>query len=164
MEDEVLPLGTDIRNKAKQYRPNIQILFTKEKDCEKIGDGESDGCVPGDRNFVAGAQEKFPTSPSKWLSPLQRVAPPMSWTIGGQVCPQVFDKPLVIVNKPGGGGVTGTEGVVRSKPDGYSLFLGYGSGHDLVEPHFKKLPYDTFGDLLPGLPLVDSFRLHDHSV
>jgi len=64
----------------------------------------------------------------------------------------------VIVNKPGGGGVTGTEGVVRSKPDGYSLYLGYGSGHDLVEPHFKKLPYETFVDLLPVC------RLSVHSI
>jgi tripartite-type tricarboxylate transporter receptor subunit TctC len=63
--------------------------------------------------------------------------------------PKYFDKPLVVVNKPGGGGVTGTESVVRSKPDGYTIYLGYGSGHDLVMPHFQKMPYDTFSDLVP---------------
>jgi tripartite-type tricarboxylate transporter receptor subunit TctC len=78
--------------------------------------------------------------------------------------PKYFDKPLVVVNKPGGGGVTGTEGVVRSKPDGYTLYLGYGSGHDLVMPHFvgtaqlPKMPYDTFKDLLPVC------RLSVHSI
>ncbi len=58
-------------------------------------------------------------------------------------------QPLVIVNKPGGGGVVGTEGVVRSKPDGYTLYIGYGSGHDVVMPTLQKMPYDPLKDLVP---------------
>ncbi len=58
-------------------------------------------------------------------------------------------QPMVIVNKPGGGGVVGTEGVVRSKPDGYTLYLGYGSGHDVVMPTLQKMPYDPVKDLIP---------------
>ena len=58
-------------------------------------------------------------------------------------------QPLVIVNKPGGGGVVGTEGVVRSRPDGYTLYIGYGSGHDVVMPSLQKMPYDPLKDLIP---------------
>jgi tripartite-type tricarboxylate transporter receptor subunit TctC len=58
-------------------------------------------------------------------------------------------QPMVIVNKPGGGGVVGTEGVVRSKPDGYTLYIGYGSGHDVVMPTLQKMPYDPVKDLIP---------------
>jgi tripartite-type tricarboxylate transporter receptor subunit TctC len=58
-------------------------------------------------------------------------------------------QPLVVVNKPGGGGVVGTEGVVRSKPDGYTLYIGYGSGHDVVMPTLQKMPYDPAKDLIP---------------
>jgi len=58
-------------------------------------------------------------------------------------------QPMVIVNKPGGGGVVGTEGVVRSKPDGYTLYIGYGSGHDVVMPTLQKMPYDPAKDLIP---------------
>jgi tripartite-type tricarboxylate transporter receptor subunit TctC len=108
---------------------------------------------------LAGAQEKFPSKPIEVVVPF--AAGGSTDVLGRLVAkyaPKYFDKPLVIVNKPGGGGVTGTEGVVRSKPDGYTLFLGYGSGHDLVEPHFKKLPYDTFADLLPVC------RLSIHSI
>jgi tripartite-type tricarboxylate transporter receptor subunit TctC len=56
-------------------------------------------------------------------------------------------QPLVIVNKPGGGGVVGTEQVVRSRPDGYTLYVGYGSGHDVVMPSLQKMPYDPLKDL-----------------
>lgn len=58
-------------------------------------------------------------------------------------------QPMVIVNKPGGGGVVGTEGIVRSKADGYNLYLGYGSGHDIVMPSLQKMPYDPQKDLIP---------------
>ena len=57
-------------------------------------------------------------------------------------------QPLVIVNKPGGGGVVGTEQVVRSRPDGYMLYIGYGSGHDVVMPSLQKMPYDPLKDLI----------------
>jgi tripartite-type tricarboxylate transporter receptor subunit TctC len=57
-------------------------------------------------------------------------------------------QPMVIVNKPGGGGVVGTEQVVRSRPDGYTLYIGYGSGHDVVMPSLQKMPYDPLKDLV----------------
>jgi tripartite-type tricarboxylate transporter receptor subunit TctC len=67
-------------------------------------------------------------------------------------------QPLVIVNKPGGGGVVGTEQVVRSRPDGYTLYIGYGSGHDVVMPTLQKMPYDPLKDL------VAVARISVHSV
>lgn len=69
-------------------------------------------------------------------------------------CPQ----PVQIVNKTGGGGIEGARFVSRAKPDGYTLVLGYGSGHDLVMPHLQKMEYDPFKDLVP-IP-----RMSMHSV
>ncbi len=60
-------------------------------------------------------------------------------------CPQ----PLQIVNKLGGGGIEGARFVSRAKPDGYTILLGYGSGHDLVMPFLEKIEYDPFRDLVP---------------
>ena len=69
-------------------------------------------------------------------------------------CPQ----PLQLVNKTGGGGIEGAKFVARAKPDGYTLVLGYGSGHDLVMPHIQKVEYDPFKGLAPVA------RLSMHSV
>ena len=75
-----------------------------------------------------------------------------------KVWPKYSSQPLVVVNKPGGAGVVATEFVVRSKPDGYTLYLGYGSGHDIVMPHLQKMPYDPYKDL------VAVARISVHSV
>ena len=108
---------------------------------------------------TVGAAEKFPTKPIEIVVPFAAGgSTDVLARFVAKYAPKYFDKPLVIINKPGGGGVTGTEGVVRAKADGYSLYLGYGSGHDLVTPHFQKLPYETFIDLIPVC------RLSVHSV
>jgi len=108
---------------------------------------------------MGGAVEKFPTKAIELDVPF---APGGSTDVLARLvskfATKYFDKPLIVVNKPGGGGITGTEGVVRSKPDGYTIYVGYGSGHDLVTPHFQKMPYDTFNDLVPVC------RLSVHSI
>jgi tripartite-type tricarboxylate transporter receptor subunit TctC len=108
---------------------------------------------------TAFAQDKFPSKPINVIVP---------FAAGGssdllaraveKIWPKYSPQPLVVINKPGGGGVVGTEFVVRSKPDGYTLYLGYGSGHDVVMPHLQKMPYDTYKDL------VAVSRLSVHSV
>ncbi len=65
------------------------------------------------------------------------------------VASNYFDVPLVIVNKTGGGGTIATEYIINSKPDGYNVLIGYGSGCDLVTPHVQDLPYDPLKDLDP---------------
>lgn len=67
-------------------------------------------------------------------------------------------QPLVVLTKNGAGGMEGREFVVRGKADGYTLLMGYGSGEDLVTPHLRKLPFDTFTDL------VSVSRLSIHSI
>jgi tripartite-type tricarboxylate transporter receptor subunit TctC len=75
-----------------------------------------------------------------------------------QVAPKHFPQPLVIVNKAGGGAIPGRLDVVKSRPDGYTLLFGYGSGEDYVVPHQRPIPYDVFKDFEPVC------RLSVHSV
>jgi tripartite-type tricarboxylate transporter receptor subunit TctC len=60
------------------------------------------------------------------------------------VAPKHFPQPLVVINKPGGGGIPGRVDVAKSKPDGYTILVGWGSGEDLTVPHQRPLPYEPF--------------------
>jgi tripartite-type tricarboxylate transporter receptor subunit TctC len=66
-----------------------------------------------------------------------------------QVAPKYFSQPVVVVNKPGGGGIPGRFDVIRSKADGYTLLFGYGSGEDLVVPHQRAIPFNPLADFEP---------------
>lgn len=64
--------------------------------------------------------------------------------VWSKYCPQ----PMQIVNKGGGGGVEGAVAVKTAKPDGYTLEIGIGGGHDIVMPHLQNVEY-KYTDLIP---------------
>ncbi len=56
---------------------------------------------------------------------------------------------VVLENRPGAGGIVGTEMVAKAPPDGYTLMLSAAAAM-VVFPHtFKKLPYDPVRDFAP---------------
>lgn len=61
---------------------------------------------------------------------------------------EALGQPVVVENKPGAGGVVATESVVRSDPDGHSMFL-MSNGSAITAALFKKLPFDMAKDLTP---------------
>ena len=56
---------------------------------------------------------------------------------------------VLIENKGGSGGLTAAQGVVRSAPDGYTLFMGTIGTHGINPSIFKNLPYDPVRDFTP---------------
>ena len=76
------------------------------------------------------------------------------------VAPKHFPQPLVVINKPGGGGIPGRVDVVKSKADGYTILVGWGSGEDLTVPHQRPLPYDPF----KALETLCRISVHTHAL
>ena len=61
---------------------------------------------------------------------------------------QQLSQSFVVENRPGAGGNIGTEYVVRSDPDGYTLIVD-SVGPIAVNPSLNKLSYDPLTDLAP---------------
>jgi len=75
-------------------------------------------------------------------------------SIGAQLSERL-KQPFVIDNKPGAGGNLGTELVVRSAPDGYTLMVN-SAGPIAVNPTlYPKLPYNPLTDLVPIVLIAD---------
>ena len=61
---------------------------------------------------------------------------------------QLLGQPVVPDNRPGAGGMIGTDAAAKSAPDGYTLLAG-SSGPVTVNPLLQKTPYDPERDLIP---------------
>lgn len=63
----------------------------------------------------------------------------------GRKLTESWGQAVVVDNRPGAGGIVGTEAVAKSPPDGYTL-LNIPSTHAINPSLFKKLPYDSIRD------------------
>jgi tripartite-type tricarboxylate transporter receptor subunit TctC len=61
---------------------------------------------------------------------------------------QLLGQPVVPDNKPGAGGIIGTDFAAKALPDGYTLLAG-SSGPVTINPLLQKTPYDPERDLIP---------------
>ena len=98
---------------------------------------------------LLGAQP-YPNKPVKLVAPstpgdapdviARLVADKLSTALGQQV---------VVENRPGAGGVVGSEYVAKSAPDGYTLIMGNAGSHGINAAVYAKLPYDIQRDFAP---------------
>jgi tripartite-type tricarboxylate transporter receptor subunit TctC len=58
-------------------------------------------------------------------------------------------QPVVIDNRGGAGGTTGSDIVAKAAPDGYTLLVATSSTHAIAPSLYPKLPYDPLRDFVP---------------
>src|SRR5882672_1022287 len=108
---------------------------------------------------VAAQAQDFPGKPIKMIVPYAPGGLPDTMTrIIGPKMSESLGQQIVVENRPGAGGISGTEIVARSSADGYTLLIA-DVGQLAINPHlFKQLPYDPLKDLAP-VSLIGSTAL-----
>ena len=97
---------------------------------------------------AAFAQQKFPSKPIRFVVPFAAGG-------GGDVVARMLaqrlqeriNNPIVVENKTGAGGNIGSDFVLKSPPDGYTL-LNMSSTYP-IQAAVSKLPFDPIGDMQP---------------
>lgn len=98
---------------------------------------------------AAGGQP-WPTRPIRFIAPFppgggtdlnaRMIAPRLAAALGQQV---------VVENRPGAGGMLGTEMVAKSPPDGYNMVIATIGPIAINRSLYSKMPYDPVKDLAP---------------
>lgn len=95
------------------------------------------------------AQQSYPTRPIRMIVPWP---PGQATDLVGRVIAQDLSKLLgqsvIADNRPGAGGMIGTDMAAKAPPDGYTLLAG-SSGPVTINPLLQKVPFDPVKDLTP---------------
>ena len=106
---------------------------------------------------VAGAQT--PSAGSGAVYPTKTVKFVITFPPGGgsdftvrpiaQKLTEAWGQPVIVESRPGGSAMIGTDYVVKSAPDGYTILLSGSSEVSMNVALFRKMPYDPVHDLQP---------------
>jgi tripartite-type tricarboxylate transporter receptor subunit TctC len=111
-------------------------------------------------NELAAAADVYPTKLVKIVVPFAAGGSTDLLTRSvAQQLNEAWKRPVVVENRAGGGGMVGSEYVVKSPPDGYVLLLGTNTTHAAAATLYAKLPYDLRRDFAPiteiaSIPLI----------
>ena len=95
--------------------------------------------------------------PAAWPDGAIRIVTPTPVGVGIDAIARVYAEhlgralkvPVVVENRPGAGGMLGTDAVAKSAPTGQTLLMATGSTFTTTPQLFAKVPYDPKKDLVP---------------
>jgi len=98
----------------------------------------------------AAAAQEWPAKPVKMIVPYVAGGLPDTMArILGTRLGEALGQQVVVENRGGAGGISGTEAVAKAAPDGYTLLVA-DVGQVAINPHvYANLPYDPLKDLVP---------------
>lgn len=121
--------------------------------------------------FPALAQEAWPARPIRLIVPFATGGP--SDILARLISPrmsEILGQTVVVEARPGAGGVTGVDVMVKAPADGYTFAIGSAGGLTISPGLDRNMPYDTLRDIAPLTlvavvpePLVVSARTPYHS-
>ena len=106
--------------------------------------------VAASSGIVNGAEAAFPVKPIRIIV---QFTPGTSTDILARLVAQKMSEDwgqqVIIDNRPGAGGVVGTELGAKATPDGYTLTMAVSSAFGINPTLYSKLPYDAIRDFAP---------------
>jgi len=104
---------------------------------------------------AAHAAQGYPGRPVRMIVPYSAGgATDIVMRIVAQKLPEILGQQVVVDNRPGAGGLIGTDTVAKSSPDGYTL-LATSTPHVILPHLHKKIPFDALQDFAPIMQFGD---------
>ena len=98
---------------------------------------------------IASAQS-WPAKPVRWIVPsTPGDGSDITARLIGERVSRALGQPIVVDNKPGAGGVLGSEQAARAPADGYTMIVGNAGSHGINAAIYGKLSYDVLRDFAP---------------
>jgi tripartite-type tricarboxylate transporter receptor subunit TctC len=104
---------------------------------------------------AAHSAQGYPERPVRMIVPYSAGgATDIVMRIVAQRLPEFLGQQVVVDNRPGAGGLIGTDTVAKSSPDGYTL-LATSTPHVILPHLHKKIPFDALQDFAPIMQFGD---------
>jgi tripartite-type tricarboxylate transporter receptor subunit TctC len=99
--------------------------------------------------WAADGAADYPRRPIRIIVPYQTGGlPDLAARLIGPRLSDLWKQPVVVENRPGAGGIIGTDIVAKANPDGHTLLMST-SGHAALPAVTAKLPFDPIKDFSP---------------
>jgi tripartite-type tricarboxylate transporter receptor subunit TctC len=101
------------------------------------------------------AAETFPSRPITILVPFAAGgSSDVVMRLVSRQASESIGQPIIIENKPGGGGNTAALVIKNAVPDGYTLMMGHTGSHAINATLYPDLKFDPIRDFTPIAPLI----------